>query len=136
MVENIVQEVVSQDERIDILRSHADRLRWRSEPDRFAHIAYPAAGYRVNEGQITAQPRKLFASYRQAVRSRYGSPGRRLKKPSRLLDAAYKLVSRTYLRQISARRMQGLDLNWMRPDVGPEGVFDLIRLCHTVDLAS
>jgi glycosyltransferase involved in cell wall biosynthesis len=34
MVEHIVQEADSQDETIDFLRSHGDRLRWRSEPDR------------------------------------------------------------------------------------------------------
>jgi len=111
-------------------------LRLDSSGACFAPIAYPAAGYRVNEGQITAQPRELFASDRQAVGSRYRFRGRRLKKPSRLLDAAYKLVSGAYPRQISARRMRGLDLKWMRPDVGPEGVFDLIRLCYAVDPAS
>jgi hypothetical protein len=111
-------------------------LRLDSSGACFAHIAYPVAGYRVNEGQITAQPRELIASNRQAVRSGYGSPGRRLKEPPRFLDAAYKLVSGGNPRQISAPRMRGLDMKWMRADVGPEGVFDLIRLCYAVDLAS
>jgi glycosyltransferase involved in cell wall biosynthesis len=105
-------------------------LRLDSSGAPFVHVAYPAAGYRIHEGQITAQPRELFASDRQAVRSRYGIPGRRLKKPARLLHASYKLASGAYRRQIIARRMRGTDLRWVRPEVGPGGIADLLRRCY------
>jgi glycosyltransferase involved in cell wall biosynthesis len=111
-------------------------LKLDSRGAHFIHVDYPAAGDRVHEGQITAQPKDPFASEGQTVRSRYGIPGRQLKKPARVLHAAYKLVSGAYWRQISARRMRGLDLKWMRPDVGPEGVIDLIGRCYGADPAS
>jgi glycosyltransferase involved in cell wall biosynthesis len=111
-------------------------LRLDSSGARFVHIAYPTAGYRIHEGQITAQPREVFASDRQAVRSRYGIPGRRLKKPARLLHAAYKLASGAYRRQFTARRMRGSDLRWIRPEVGPKAIADLLKRCYGVDPAS
>jgi glycosyltransferase involved in cell wall biosynthesis len=108
-------------------------LKLDSRGARFVHVAYPAAGFRMHEGQITAQPRELFESDRQAVRSRYGIRGRRLKKPARWLHASHKLVSGAYRKQIIARRMQGTDLRWMTPGVGPEGTLDLIRRCYGVE---
>ena len=111
-------------------------LRLDSRGARFTHVAYPAAGYRIHEEQITAQPRELFASDRQAVRLRYGIPGRRLKKPARVLHAFYKLGSGAYRKQFIGWRMRGTDLRWVRPDVGPKGVSDLIKRCYGDDWAS
>jgi hypothetical protein len=69
------------------------------------------------------------------VRSRYGIPGRCLKKPARLLHAAYKLASGTYRRQFIGRRMGGSNLRWIRPEVGPEAIADLLKRCCGVDPA-
>jgi glycosyltransferase involved in cell wall biosynthesis len=110
-------------------------LRLDASGARFAHVAYPVAGYRVHEGQVTAQPRELFAADRQAVRSRYGIPGRRLKKPARLLHASYKLGCGAYRKQFVAGRMRGIDLRWVRPEVGPDGITELLRRCYGVDEA-
>jgi glycosyltransferase involved in cell wall biosynthesis len=104
-------------------------LRLDSLGARFVHVAYPAAGYRVREGQITAQPAELFASERHAVRSRYGIPGRRLKKPASLVHASYKLGRGAYRKQSIATRMQGTDLRWDTPDVGPEWLSRLMSRC-------
>jgi hypothetical protein len=105
-------------------------LRLDSSGACFAHIACPATSYFVNEGQITA-PRELFASDRQAVGSS-SIRGRRVKKPSRLLDAAYKLVSGADRCATDARSRPKVDetRRWT------QGVFDLIRLCYAVDPAS
>jgi glycosyltransferase involved in cell wall biosynthesis len=97
---------------------------------RFVHVSYPVAGFRLHDAQITAQPKEHFASDRQTVRSRYQIPGRRLKKPARLMHASYKLGCGAYRRQLRASRMRGTDLRWMRPEVGPEGFFRLLRICY------
>jgi glycosyltransferase involved in cell wall biosynthesis len=102
-------------------------LRLDSSGARFIHVPYPVGGYRIHEAQITAQPKELFATDRQTVRSRYRIPGRRLKKPARLLHASYKFGRGAYKKQFVARRMRGTDLRWVRPEVGREGFMDLLR---------
>jgi len=107
-------------------------LRLDAQGARFLHVSYPVAGYRIHDAQITAQPAEGFATDRQAVRARYGIPGRRLKQPARLLHASYKIVSGAYGKQLSARRQRGTDLRWCRPEVGPEGFFELLRTSYGI----
>jgi glycosyltransferase involved in cell wall biosynthesis len=105
-------------------------LRLDTEGARFKHVPYLVGGYRVHEGQITAQPSERFAADRRAVRARYGIPGRRLKRPARLLHATYKLLSGAYMKQFAARSKRGSDVRWIRPEVGPQGISDLVRRCY------
>lgn len=105
-------------------------LRLDEQGARFQHVRYPVAGYRIHAGQITAQPSEDFATDRRAVRERYGIPGRRWKKPARVLHAGYKLVSGAYARQVRAQRWRGTDMRWCRPEVGPEKFFELLVSCY------
>jgi glycosyltransferase involved in cell wall biosynthesis len=103
-------------------------LRLGSQGARFVHIPYPVAAFRVHEAQITAMPAEAEDS--RAVKMRYGISGRFLERPARLLHAAYKLLTGGYQKQLAARSRRGIDLRWIRPEVGPEGFFDLLRSCY------
>jgi glycosyltransferase involved in cell wall biosynthesis len=105
-------------------------LRLQSEGARFLHVAYPVSGYRLHMGQVTAQPKRYFEGEKAVVRSRYRIPGRRLKKPARLLHASYKLVVGAYKRQFAGHTMRGINLRWIRQEVGPDNFLDLLRRCY------
>lgn len=105
-------------------------LRLDSQGGRFAHIAYPVAAFRVHDAQITASPAGPAARDSQVVKRRYGISNSRLERPARLLHAAYKLSAGGYRRQLAARSRRGIDLRWVRPEVGPDGFVELLRRCY------
>jgi glycosyltransferase involved in cell wall biosynthesis len=105
-------------------------LKLDAQGARFLHVPFPVGGFRIHDAQITAQPSEPFAADTQAVRARYGIPGRRWKRPARLLHASYKLLSGAYRKQVIARRRRGTDLRWCRPEVGPEGFLDVLSSCY------
>lgn len=107
-------------------------LRLAAQGAQFLHVPYPVGGFRIHDAQITAQPSEHFADDIQAVRTRYGIPGRRLKKPARLLHASYKLVSGAYRKQLIARQRRGTDLRWCRPEVGPEAFYELLASSYGI----
>lgn len=105
-------------------------LRLGSQGARFVHIPYPVAAFRVHEAQITAMATGPEAEDSRAVKIRYGISGRLLERPARLLHATYKLSEGGYRRQLAARSRRGVDLRWVRSEIGPEGFFDLLRRCY------
>jgi hypothetical protein len=94
----------------------------------FRHLAYPVGAYRRHEDQASVGPSLGGTT---VVRGRYGIPTHRAyRRIGMALHRLYKLVARTYVRQLRARRFRGTDLRWFRGDIGSGDFHALLARCY------
>jgi len=94
----------------------------------FRYLPYPVGAYRHHEDQMSAGPGRGQVA---EVRERYQIPsGQVYRKAGLTIHRIYKLVARSYLRQLRARSLRGADLRWFEDGLGIEHFQALLERCY------
>jgi glycosyltransferase involved in cell wall biosynthesis len=94
----------------------------------FRYVPYPVGAYRHHEDQMSAGPGRGQVA---GVRERYGiRTGPIYRVTGLTIHRIYKLVARSYLRQLRARSLHGVDLRWFKDGLGNGHFQALLERCY------
>lgn len=101
----------------------------------FRYVPYPVGAFRLHPAQVTASVRESWEAENTAVAARHGRPTdvtkrRRMYLKSQQVHRLYKILDRSYIREVLAWGLKGRDMRWFRTPDAVRNYRQLLDRCY------